>query len=318
MDSVTSPISPVGTTDKLVFEFYRCAADDDWQSFRVRALSRLSQVLGLESAVWWSRGRRGGDGELTQIPNAVVTLDELRRLAPREFTQPVLSVMPERPTDWLLHYPHLDGRLVSTLLLQFNGEARLPDRETLQRLCMHMVEASGIALGTYIRRDELLNAMGRASRGSGALVDSSGTIYVASNEFYQLLSETGGRPDALPFVLPEAVLDGRERSLIAGPLHFRVARVGQLYILHARKPLPLDALSPREQEIALALGNGKTFKSVARQYGIAVSTVANHASRIYRKLAIYRREDLVTLLRTPGAASNSAPRPRSSAGNGRH
>ncbi|MBV8062622.1 MAG: response regulator transcription factor, partial [Nevskia sp.] len=41
---------------------------------------------------------------------------------------------------------------------------------------------------------------------------------------------------------------------------------------------------------------GKTLKSIARQYGIAVSTVANHTTRIYRKLAIYRREDLIELL----------------------
>jgi len=71
--------------------------------------------------------------------------------------------------------------------------------------------------------------------------------------------------------------------------------------LHARRPMPLDGLSPREQQIARALGNGKTFKSVARQYDIAVSTVANHASRIYRKLGIYRREDLVDLVRRPQA-----------------
>ena len=58
-----------------------------------------------------------------------------------------------------------------------------------------------------------------------------------------------------------------------------------------------DVLSPREQEIARALAMGKTFKSVAREFEIAISTVANHASRIYRKLGIYRREELVELLR---------------------
>ncbi|TAM24225.1 MAG: response regulator transcription factor, partial [Nevskiaceae bacterium] len=58
--------------------------------------------------------------------------------------------------------------------------------------------------------------------------------------------------------------------------------------------------SPREQQIARALGEGKTFKSIARNCGIAVSTVANHATRIYRKLGVYRREELVGLIRSSG------------------
>ena len=116
--------------------------------------------------------------------------------------------------------------------------------------------------------------------------------------FRGLLQESGHAGDAarLPFSLPEGVLGEEGGELMEGGLHLRVARCGSLYLLHARKPLPLDALSPREQEIARALSNGKTLKSIARQYGIAVSTVANHTTRIYRKLAIYRREDLIELL----------------------
>jgi DNA-binding NarL/FixJ family response regulator len=61
----------------------------------------------------------------------------------------------------------------------------------------------------------------------------------------------------------------------------------------------LDMLSEREQQVARALGTGKTFKGVAREHGLAVSTVANHVSRIYKKLGIYRREELLQLLRKP-------------------
>jgi DNA-binding CsgD family transcriptional regulator len=305
MDTDSTAVE-IHTADKLVVDFYRSAGDEDWQGFRTRALTRLSQVLRLDAAAWWSRGRRGGDGELTQVPRVVVTLDELRTIMPRSKLHAAIVRVDPSAQTWLFHYPHLDGRLLSTLLLRFQTSVREPDVETLQRLCMHMVEATGIALKFYLRRDEWLDSMGRPSRGSGALVDSSGTIYYASDRFYELLGSENAQPcEALPFALPDSVLDGTERSFIHGPLHFRVSPVGQLYLLHARRPLPLDQLSPREQEIARALGNGKTFKSVARQYGIAVSTVANHASRIYRKLAIYRREDLVALLREPGQGSQA-------------
>ncbi len=311
MDSDSASIE-INTADKLIVDFYRSASDEDWQGFRTRALTRLGQVLRLDAAAWWSRGRRGGDGELTQVPRAVVTLDELRSIMPKSKMQAHLIKVDSNAQTWLFHYPHLDGRLLSSLLLRFQTSVREPDAESLKRLCMHMVEATGIALKFYLRRDEWLDSMGRPSRGSGALVDSSGTIYYASDRFYELLGGDSGQPyEALPFALPDSVLDGSERAFINGPLHFRVSPVGQLYLLHARRPLPLDQLSPREQEIARALGNGKTFKSVARQYGIAVSTVANHASRIYRKLAIYRREDLVALLREPG--QSGAAREKASA-----
>jgi DNA-binding CsgD family transcriptional regulator len=306
MTSDSGAADTINSADKLIVDFYRSASDEDWQGFRTRSLTRLSQVLRLEAAAWWSRGRRGGDGELTQVPRPLITIDELRNIAPKDKLHIQLIRIEQPAPTWVFHYPHLDSRLLSTLLLRLQPGAREPDREALKRMCMHMVEATGIALNFYLRRDEWLDSMGRPSRGSGALVDAAGTIYYASDRFYELIGTPGGRqPEVLPFPLPEPVLDDSERAFTQGPLHFRVSRVGQLYMLHARRPLPLDALSPREQEIARALGNGKTFKSVARQYGIAVSTVANHASRIYRKLAIYRREDLVTLLREPAPGSRA-------------
>jgi DNA-binding NarL/FixJ family response regulator len=86
-------------------------------------------------------------------------------------------------------------------------------------------------------------------------------------------------------------------------------RCGGLFQLHVRRPQPLDSLSPREQEIAQALSKGETLKSIARQYGIALSTVANHTTRIYRKLAIARREDLIELVSGPEADSPADGRP---------
>jgi len=101
----------------------------------------------------------------------------------------------------------------------------------------------------------------------------------------------------LPFELPENPSEERG-AFSRGTLRFRlVAADGRRFLLYARKVQALDGLSPREREIAKALADGKTLKSVARQYGIATSTVANHASRIYRKLGIYRREELFELIR---------------------
>ncbi len=307
--SNSSVAAGIDELDLLVADLYRLATERDIEEFRAQALSRLQRTFALDAVAWWWRGVRGGTGELTQMPRVFLSPEELHAAVANFPLQTCVAQADARLGGWLFQVQHLNGRLVSTLLLRFPQGAQLPESTSLRRLCLHLVEAAGIALGFDIRRDEWLDSMGRSSRGSAALVDADGTIFSASKRFFELLGGAGRRTDALPFPLPEVILSGVERSFRRGDFHCRVSRIGQLYLLHARKPLALDALSPREQEIARALGNGKTFKSVARQYGIAVSTVANHASRIYRKLAIYRREELIALLRTPQSQTGTAALP---------
>ena len=210
--------------------------------------------------------------------------------------------------QWGVDTATVDGDALAVLALacrdneqvRFNYRRRDGDEAHRPVEPHHLVSAGRrwYLVGWDVRRDDWLHSMGRANRGSAALVDAAGTVYAVSGRFRGLLQESGHAGDIarLPFSLPEGVLGEEGGELMENGLHLRVARCGNLYLLHARKPLPLDALSPREQEIARALSNGKTLKSIARQYGIAVSTVANHTTRIYRKLAIYRREDLIELL----------------------
>jgi DNA-binding CsgD family transcriptional regulator len=210
-------------------------------------------------------------------------------------------------SGYAMHYSHSGGaELVSTILLRFTAGQQLHDNVTINRALSHMVEASTLALRNFIQRDEWLHNLGRPNRGAAALVDEYGAIYAASQRFMTLLTETFGASHftMMPCTLPREALENNG-SFINGQLHFRITRDGPLYILHLRRSLPLDGLSPREHEIARALGSGKTFKTVARQYGIAVSTVANHASRIYKKLGIYRREELIEQIRTPSESGNN-------------
>jgi len=206
-------------------------------------------------------------------------------------------------------HEHREGGPFSSVFLGIPRGAGPALGDQIARVAAHMIEASAFALTQYIGRDDWLSRLGRTSRGSAAFVDAVGTIYAISPQFIDLLEEAGlaAGKSRLPFALPEEVQGPSGGEFVCGTLHIRVARQGNLYLLHARKPLPLDSLSPREQEIARALGDGKTLKSIARHYGIAVSTVANHTTRIYRKLAIYRREDLVELVRAkPPKSKRSA------------
>lgn len=58
----------------------------------------------------------------------------------------------------------------------------------------------------------------------------------------------------------------------------------------------LALLSPREQAVLSLLVAGKSFKTVGDDLGVAISTVANHASRIYKKLGVFRKEHAIALV----------------------
>ncbi|MCK9193745.1 MAG: helix-turn-helix transcriptional regulator [Nevskia sp.] len=287
------------STDELIHGLYRGAVEDEWREYRGRALARVCEKFGASAAAWWTRGENNDGGELTQHPQSTVTAAALAALKfPADNGENLLELPGRNQTSVALYYPHSGTAVVSTVLLNFPSDRKLPSNEAIKRVIGHMIEAGALALRQFIRRDDWLASMGRANRGSAAMVDAEGNLFALSEHFRAMLDNgTGAALAKLPFELPEAVLGEEGGEFVNGPLHMRVTRCGELYLLYARKPLPLDSLSPREQEIARALGNGKTLKSIARQYGIAVSTVANHTTRIYRKLAIYRREDLIELVR---------------------
>ena len=293
-------------TDKLIRALYALAAEEDWAKFRVLALGRVCAELGISEAVWTTQAsEQAHPGEFTSWPTSRGPMNTQQMMALPLKEQSESAIDGGRGGGIALRQPHQDSRLSSRFALWFKG-AR-PPPEQLRRVIAHLVEANALALQHFIQADERLSRWGRASRGTAAMVDRHGTVYAASRAFRDLVGAAFGDPqfDHLPFPLPED--PSEERGAFShGTLRFRlVATDGRRYLLYARKVQALDGLSPREQEIARALAAGKTLKSVARQYGIATSTVANHASRIYRKLGIYRREELFDLIRSASGGRQS-------------
>jgi len=317
--NVPNSASRLTDPDDFIQSLYTLAVEADWQRFREQGMEHLCGYLGAVGVAWLTHSGREADGEFSEFPPAdgavrsvLASLELNDRRSQLEFPNLPAELMgaTRHPSSGIVvRYAHRGGGLHSLVLLRFPAGPTTVELAEVRRAVSHLVEAGALALRHFIQRDEWLYALGRPNRGTAALVDQRGTVYAASARFRDYVSEVTGSPSSfahLPFKLPDSVIDGEDHFVHGGTLHFRVSRQGHLFLLHARRPLPMDALSPREQEIARALGNGKTFKSVARQYDIAVSTVANHASRIYRKLGIYRREDLVELVRQPSARNQAA------------
>ncbi len=287
-------------SDRLIRALYALAVEEDWAQFRVLALGRVCRELGIKEVVWTTQASdQAHPGEFTSWPGkGSLNTQQMLALPLKEESESALDAR-----GVALRLQHQDSRLSSRFAIWFGGPR--PSSDNLRRVFAHLVEAGSLALQHFIHSDERLSRWGRANRGAAAMVDVYGTVYAASRSFRDLLGAEFGDPnfDRLPFALPDD--PSEERGAFGhGTLRFRLVPTdARRFLLYARKEQPLDGLSPREQEIARALAAGKTLKSVARQYGIATSTVANHASRVYRKLGIYRREELFELLRSAGGGT---------------
>ena len=292
------------STDRLIRSLYALAVEEDWGQFRVLALERVCRELGIREAVWTTQASdQAHPGEFTSWPTTrgPMNTQQMMALPLKDASE---SALDGGRGGVALRQPHQDTRLSSRFALWFSNGRPPPDQ--LRRVIAHLVEAGTLALQHFIQADERLSRWGRSNRGTAAMIDRQGTVYAASPAFRDLLaSEFGDRQfDRLPFTLPDDPAEERG-AFSHGTLRFRLVSTDhRRFLLYARKVQALDGLSPREQEIARALAAGKTLKSVARQYGIATSTVANHASRIYRKLGIYRREELFDLIRSASGSKS--------------
>ncbi|WP_134603461.1 helix-turn-helix transcriptional regulator, partial [Pseudomonas aeruginosa] len=124
-----------------------------------------------------------------------------------------------------------------------------------------------------------------------AVCDRYGVLHCAERGFVDLL--LGAWPGWTGPQLPEET----------SPQGYRDARlvidsrqVGDLYLLTARQPSAIEQLSNREGDVALLFSEGKTYKQIARDLGLAPNTVRHHIRTIYSKLGVNDKASIAHLL----------------------
>jgi DNA-binding CsgD family transcriptional regulator len=126
-----------------------------------------------------------------------------------------------------------------------------------------------------------------------------------------------GQPTRARRVLAQAIeaAQAAQAGWLAGLAHAELRVAGG----RRRRPAPRD-LTPQEARVAALAATGAGNAQIARQLSVSVSTVETHLERIYAKLGIHSRRELIALaaarggvLSISGTATFGPPDP---AGNG--
>lgn len=88
---------------------------------------------------------------------------------------------------------------------------------------------------------------------------------------------------------------------------FGGARCAAIRVEAPKKPAPIEGLSKREREIARLLVAGYSGVNVAAISGLSENTVRTYVRRLYAKLGVNNRADLVRKLVSPEAAASGPP-----------
>jgi DNA-binding CsgD family transcriptional regulator len=187
---------------------------------------------------------------------------------------------------------------ISTFIAFYRHDYRQPfsaaERFDAEVLSHHLLESYRTAL--FFRLAQ--HRAGRLSDDCGyALCNGQGLILQGTGLFGDLLRAEW--PDWQGPRLPEAVRAGVTESgeFVGRGFRVEVKPVEtDLFLLEVLAQHGLDRLTPAERRVAEQLANGLTYKQTARELGIAVSTVTNHANRIYRKLKIGNKVQLAQKL----------------------
>jgi DNA-binding CsgD family transcriptional regulator len=166
------------------------------------------------------------------------------------------------------------------------------ERWLLDNLMRHLVAAvSANQIRTLVaKRESLSNPRNLAL----AVCDVRGTLHCAERGFVDLL--LGEWPQWTGPQLPEEVSG---QGYQGARLQIEASAVGDLLLLAARSLSPLQQLSARENDVAQRFGEGKTYKEIARDLGLAPNTVRHHIRTIYSKLGVKDKASIAHLLHAP-------------------
>ncbi len=220
----------------------------------------------------------------------------------------ILNVLNPHKIERILSSIHLDERTgLFTLLTLYRFERDKPftmqDKQLQKQALYHLLTAAKHAL--FLQLEHSSDSQNTAYKVTTyknsykAICDNQGYFHQVQTSFIDLLERCYGNKGGssmsmlkLPFTLDltktEYEIDG---------LQVKLKSLKDLFLVEIwPQGPPLDSLSQREREIVQTLAKGLTFKEAARELGLSPSTVSNHLYRVYQKLNIGSKSELLQLL----------------------
>ncbi len=314
------------TPDQFISRLYRESAQVALADFPCWALDLLQQVISFDGAIWGT-GHSSTQEFHTQASvdvdkNIFNRLKETLNINPI-FTQLMLN--PSNPVDMadvikddefyqspiyqqcfqpfgierILSSMNVDDRSgIFTLLTlyRYDRQNTFSDHEKAiqQQLLFHLLSASShrqfLALNESDNKQHINHALDKY-----AICDAAGIYHVVGTGFLDILEYQTGiqQQQKFPFAIVEN--ENEKYSYNQGNLHISQVKLGDLFRLTIRLKNHLDDLSSREKQVVAGICQGNTFKQIAKNLALSPSTVSNHLYRIYLKLGINSRSELVAL-----------------------
>ena len=271
--------------DPLIRDLHEAAARLPLADFPRWALSRLHDQVGFTRATWSTRAAH----------------DERRHLlfqlgAPPLPGSGVAHTETAEGNDTRAHLLEVDCTCAETrrqtlIRLERLSTAREftgAERRALQRVAPHL----SLAWNTCQRIVLLERAAGVAGLGV-ALVDAGGMVHAVVGPFYAQLH--GVAPGWSGPRLPEPLLQliGGIGSRFVGATRWSVEHCGALLLLQGRPLGALSRLTARETTVVAALLAGDSYDEAAQGLGISVNTLRHAVARVYRKLGVNNKFELL-------------------------
>ena len=304
----------------FISHLYRAGADMPAVDYQAWAVQELKSLIPFDAAIWGMGNAKRGkfhNVSVMGLPSSFAnTLEQTRDINPmfpavsKHVGKPVRmedelqdaafysSELYQRcfnqfGVERLLTTSQVDARSgLYTLLTLYRFDRDQPftdeEREIQAAASFHMVAAYSHVFFLHLSRP-LRKGRHRVS----AVVDKEGVLHEVEQGFLDLLESA--YPDwkgmHLPFDLPQD-----KDSFLANDLCVEVSRLADLFLVQLHLQGPLDSLTVREREVVFAVCRGLSHKAIARDLGLAATTVSSHLYRAYHKLGVESRSALAKLV----------------------
>ena len=100
----------------------------------------------------------------------------------------------------------------------------------------------------------------------------------------------------LPDELSAAIRDASSVRIVRRRIVVRADAGAGVRLVHVRRAVLADRLTPREREIATAFSLGDTHREISAKLAISPNTVRRHLGNIYEKLGVSSKVELDRML----------------------